>query len=52
MSPAAYAEIMIAGPYLWRRLGAEGFVRVAIVIDMKGHGDVFSQFDDEIEAWE
>jgi hypothetical protein len=29
---------------------SEGFVTVAIVTDMTGHGDVFGQIDDEIEG--
>jgi hypothetical protein len=33
------------------REGADGFVSVAIVTDMTGHGDVLSQIDDSIEAW-
>jgi hypothetical protein len=31
--------------------GSEGFVSIAIVTDMTGHGDIFGQVDDEIEHW-
>jgi hypothetical protein len=31
--------------------GSQGFVSVAIVTDMSGHGDIFRQIDDEIEEW-
>jgi hypothetical protein len=31
--------------------GSEGFVSVAIVADLTGHGDTFRQIDDEVERW-
>lgn len=32
--------------------GSHGFVSVAIVTDLTGHGDIFRQIDEEIEQWE
>lgn len=32
--------------------GSNGFVSVAIVTDLTGHGDIFGQIDDEIEEWQ
>jgi len=31
--------------------GSQGFVSVAIVADLTGHGDTFGQIDNEIEQW-
>jgi hypothetical protein len=31
--------------------GSQGFISVAVVTDMTGHGDIFRQIDDEIEDW-
>lgn len=32
--------------------GSQGFVSVAVVADMTGHGNTFRQIDDEIEDWQ
>jgi len=31
--------------------GREGFVSVAVVSDITGHGDIFGQIDEEVEKW-
>lgn len=55
-NPPASTKVGVTRYEAWRlppaREGAEGFVSVAIVTDMTGHGDVLRQIDNEIEAWE
>jgi hypothetical protein len=53
--PPASTKAGVTRYEAWRLLpaneGSQGFVSVAVVADVTGHGDTFRQIDDEIESW-